>query len=230
MNTLVLEDVGYERRGKPLLADISLRLRPGRRTFILGPNGAGKTLLLRICHGLLPPTSGSLHWTGVSPRQAMVFQRPVMLRRSTLANVTYPLEVAGVPRRQRERRARDALAGFGLEALAERPARLLSGGEQQRLALARCWALAPDVLFLDEPTASLDPASTAAIEAAVRRFHEAGVHIVMSSHDLGQARRLADEIVFLNHGRLVEHASADDFFKAPASAPARSFVAGELVL
>lgn len=230
MNLLTLDNIGYRRHGTSLLANISLALAAGRRTVVMGPNGAGKTLLLRLCHGLLAPTSGHIRWAGAPPRQAMVFQRPVMLRRSALANIVYALEVAGVPRAHRASRARDALADLGLGHLAERPARLLSGGEQQRLALARCWALAPDVLFLDEPTASLDPASTAAIEAAVRRFHEAGASVVMSTHDLGQARRLADDIVFLHGGRLQEQTPAEAFFDAPRSEPGQRFVAGELVL
>lgn len=230
MNLLSLEGIGYSRHGMPLLADISLQLPAGRRSFVMGPNGAGKTLLLRICHGLIRPSAGRLQWTGPRPRQAMVFQRPVMLRRSALANVTYALEIAGVPRSRRAARARAALAELGLQRLAERPARVLSGGEQQRLALARCWALAPDVLFLDEPTAALDPASTAAIETAVRRFHETGVTIVMSSHDLGQAGRLADDVIFLHGGRLQEHTTAERFFASPATERGRRFVAGDLVL
>jgi len=230
MKLLTLDRVGCRRRGNALLADVSLTLTAGARTLLLGPNGAGKTLLLRLCHGLLAPSCGHIRWHGAPPRQAMVFQRPVMLRRSALANVVYALEVAGVPRAHRIRRAREALADLGLAGLAGRPARLLSGGEQQRLALARCWALAPDVLFLDEPTAALDPASSAAIENAIHRFHDAGVSIVMSTHDLGQARRLADDVVFLLGGRLLEHTAATRFFERPETSAAQRFVGGELVL
>jgi len=230
MKLLTLDGVGCRRRGNALLADVSLTLTAGTRTLLLGPNGAGKTLLLRLCHGLLTPSCGHIRWHGAPPRQAMVFQRPVMLRRSALANVVYALEVAGVPRAHRIRRAREALADLGLAGLAGRPARLLSGGEQQRLALARCWALAPDVLFLDEPTAALDPASSAAIENAIHRFHDAGVSIVMSTHDLGQARRLADDVVFLLGGRLLEHTAATRFFERPETSAAQRFVGGELVL
>lgn len=230
MSAFVLEAVGYRHRGHSLLADISLQLDASGRTLILGPNGAGKTLLLRICHGLLRPTEGVVRWTDGVPRQAMVFQRPVLLRRSALANIEYALAVSGVDRRERANRASAALAEFGLEHLAGRSARILSGGEQQRLALARCWALRPAVVFLDEPTAFLDPASTAAIESAIGRFHAAGVKVVMTTHDLGQARRLADDVVFLHQGRLQEQTAAGDFFHTPSTAPARRFVAGEIVL
>ena len=158
-----------------------------------------------------------------------MFQRPVLLRRSAAANVTYALAVAGVPRAERRRRVHAALDRWGSRRIADRPARVLSGGEQQRLALARAWALAPKVLFLDEPTANLDPAATRAIEAVIAAMGAAGVKIVMTTHDLGQARRHADEIVFLHQGRLIEHADAARFFARPGTPEARAFVAGELL-
>jgi tungstate transport system ATP-binding protein len=235
---LELDAVTFVASGETLLAPLSLRLDHGSRTVVLGPNGAGKSLLMRLCHGLLPPTMGKIRWgNGAGPlpeavvrrRQAMVFQRPVMLRRSALRNVTYALAAAGVPWRQRRPRAEAALERFGLSQLASRPARVLSGGEQQRLALARAWALDPEVLFLDEPTASLDPTATRAFEAALGVFHEHGTKFVMATHDLGQARRLADEVLFLCRGRLLEHTPADDFFNGPRSAEARAFLQGEIV-
>jgi tungstate transport system ATP-binding protein len=228
---LVIDAVSYRLGGRPLLESISARLGHGPRTIILGPNGAGKSLLLRICHGLLAPTEGSVTWSrrDTRHRHAMVFQRPVMLRRSALANVAYPLTLAGLPRRLRNARAIEALAHFGLAEIAGRPARVLSGGEQQRLALARAWVMRPEVLFLDEPTSSLDPAATFAVEQAVRDFHAAGTKVVMSTHDLGQANRLADEVLFLFRGRLIEHAEAETFFRAPSSPQARAFLAGELI-
>jgi tungstate transport system ATP-binding protein len=234
---LVLEQVGFVRRGQALLDGVSLRFDTTGKTVILGPNGAGKSLLMRICHGLLEPTSGRVRWSGsasadpvaVRRSQAMVFQRPVMLRRSALDNVAYALSVQGVARGEAAMRATEALDHFGLAALASRPARVLSGGEQQRLALARAWVLEPEILFLDEPTASLDPAATRAVEEAVADFHEAGIRIVMTTHDLGQAHRLADDIVFLCGGRVLEHASAAHFFAAPQSSEALAFLRGELV-
>jgi len=235
---LELDEVGYTVAGRSLLDGISARLEAGSRTIVLGPNGAGKSLLLRLCHGLLVPSSGWVRWGGgghslagevTARRQAMVFQRPVLLRRSVVANIRYVLALAGIARRRRQALAMDSLSRFGLRDLAFRPARVLSGGEQQRLALARAWVVEPDVLFLDEPTSSLDPAATLAVEMAIQDFHAAGTKIVMTTHDLGQARRLADEVLFLSRGRLVEVSPAARFFKGPASAQARAFLAGELV-
>lgn len=228
--TLALEGVGFAHRGQPLLHPLDLRLEGCHRTLVMGPNGAGKSLLMRLAHGLLTPTHGRVSWEGHPPRQAMVFQRPVLLKRSALANLTYALAISGMPRRRRKALAREALARFGLAALEKRPARVLSGGEQQRLALARAWLLDPEVLFLDEPTSALDPAAIKAVEDAVRDFHRRGTRIVMSSHDLHQARRLADDVLFLCRGHLIEHTDAETFFQAPASSRARAFIRGELVL
>ena len=182
---------------------------------------------------LAAPSAGEVRWSAVEAdcaprRQAMVFQRPVMLRRSALANVEYALKAAQVPRAERRKRALDALRHVGLERIAGSPARRLSGGEQQRLALARAWALRPEVLFLDEPTASLDPSAAREVEAIVQAIHEAGTKIVMSTHNLGQARRIADEILFLHAGRLVERAPVERFFAQPASPEASAFIKGEL--
>ena len=211
------------------LDGLTLEIRPGLRTVVLGANGAGKSVLLRALHGLIAPTSGRIEWAGgTPPRQAMVFQRPVMLRRSALANVTYALAVNGVRAAEREPRARQALARVGLEALAHRPARVMSGGEQQRLALARAWALAPRILFLDEPTASLDPGAAAEVERVIAAIAADGTRLVMTTHNLGQARRLADEIVFIHRGRATEATPAARFFAGPDSDPAREFLKGEL--
>ncbi|MEQ6918163.1 ATP-binding cassette domain-containing protein [Halomonas aquatica] len=226
---LALEGVGFHHRGQSLLHPVDLRLEGCRRTLIMGPNGAGKSLLMRLAHGLLAPTVGRVRWEGRLPRQAMVFQRPVLLRRSALANLTYVLAIHGTPRRQRKSLARQALERFGLAALETRPARVLSGGEQQRLSLARAWLVEPEVLFLDEPTSALDPAAIKAVEDAVNDFHRRGTRIVMTSHDLNQARRLADDIVLLFDGRLIEHCPAETFFTAPASAEARAFIRGERI-
>lgn len=230
---LELRNVSFMRSGKVLLDHSNLMLTPQGRTIIIGPNGAGKSLLMRLAHGLLKPSSGAIvcrHNGSGTPRQAMVFQRPVLLRRSSLANVTHALALRGVPRRIRRSQAEQALARFGLTHLAQRPARILSGGEQQRLALARAWALEPDILFLDEPSSALDPAATKAVEDAINVFFRKGTKIVMTTHDLGQARRLADEVVFMCCGRILEHSPAASFFDAPATAAAAAFLRGELVL
>ena len=230
---LRLTDVIFFAGGRRIIDGVSLTLEAGARTVIVGPNGAGKSVLLRLCHGLLQPTSGTIQWQapelpGAPRRQAMVFQRPMLLRRSALANVGYALRVARVPRRRRAERAREALGQVGLTALARRPARVLSGGEQQRLALARVWALRPELLFLDEPTASLDPGATQEIERVILALHGAGTKIVMVTHNLGQARRLGDEILFLHQGRALERAPADRFFLRPESREAAQFLQGQL--
>ena len=233
MLPLILENVSYAARGRTLIDSVSCEFTPGPRTVILGPNGAGKSVLMRLCHGLLTPTSGRIVWRGSRderrPRaQAMVFQRPVMLRRSALGNVTYGLKLAGVSRAERDRRAEEVLEAVGLSAAAHRPARVLSGGEQQKLALARAWALTPEVLFLDEPTANLDPGATREVETIVALIHASGTKIVMTTHNLGQARRLGDDILFIAGGRLAEHAPVERFFAQPSTAEAAAFIKGEL--
>jgi tungstate transport system ATP-binding protein len=230
---LRLDRIVFEVGPRRIIDGISMRLDAGPRTVILGPNGAGKSVLLRLCHGLLAPTGGSIAWNapeiaGGPRRQAMVFQRPVMLRRSALGNVTYALKLAGVASGERDERAIEALRRVGLESSAQHSARVLSGGEQQRLALARVWALRPEILFLDEPTASLDPGATHEVEKVILALHTAGTKIVMVTHNLGQAHRMGDEILFLHQGRLVERAPADRFFKHPASPEAAQFLEGEL--
>lgn len=230
---LTLEHVGFVAGGRAILADVNLEVAAGLRTVILGPNGAGKSVLMRICHGLLAPTSGTVRWAhperpGEPRRQAMVFQRPVLLRRTALGNLTFALAVAGAPRGEREARARAALDRVGLGAVAHRSARVLSGGEQQRLALARAWMLEPEVLFLDEPTANLDPGATREIESIVQSIHASGTKIVMITHNLGQAQRLGDEVLFVDRGRIAERAPVERFFRQPATAEADAFLKGEL--
>jgi tungstate transport system ATP-binding protein len=231
---LVLQEVCFEAAGQYLIDHISCLLEAQPCTIVLGPNGAGKSLLLRLCHGLIRASSGSILWHGMDVGaarryQAMVFQRPVLLRRSVAANVGYALRIRRMPRRQRQALLSEALEQAGLGTLAGRPARRLSGGEQQRLALARAWVLKPQVLLLDEPTASLDPAATQAVETLLAQIAKTGTKIIMTTHDLGQARRLADEVLFLHRGRLLEHAPAGEFFSRPQSKEAAAFLAGRLV-
>jgi tungstate transport system ATP-binding protein len=217
--------------GHTALDGVDLALHAARRAVVLGANGAGKSVLLRTLHGLIAPTAGAVTWAGSPARptaQAMVFQRPVVLRRPALANIEYALAVNGIASAERSRRAREALQLVGLSHLADRQARVLSGGEQQRLALARAWALRPRVLFLDEPTASLDPAAASEVERVIGEIHGAGTGIVMTTHHLGLARRLADEILFLHEGRLTEQTPADRFFTTPRSPEASRFLKGEL--
>ena len=230
---IVLDKVTYAVRGNPILTDLSLSIAPGAPTVLIGPNGAGKTTLLRMLMGLILPSHGSVTRGGrdaTPERCAIVFQRPAMLRRSAAGNLRYALAAAGLARADRAARCSELLALVGLSELADRPARKLSGGEQQQLALARALAKDPAVLLLDEPTASLDPAATKSIEDMIREIAARGIKVVMSTHDLGEARRLAGEVVLLHRGRTIETASASDFFTVPRSHEAKKFAAGELLI
>jgi tungstate transport system ATP-binding protein len=228
------ENVSFAVRDTRVITALEWAIGGTGTTALIGPNGAGKTTLLRIAMGLIRPTSGRVTWGGrenVAPtRRAFVFQRPAMLRRSAAANIRYALAAAGVPRAERSTRSTALLTQVGLEGLGERAARQLSGGEQQRLALARALARDPAVLFLDEPTASLDPASTKSIEDIVRTIAARGVRVVLSTHDLGQARRLAGEVVLMHRGRIVEAGTAGAFFESPNTDEARRFINGDLLI
>jgi tungstate transport system ATP-binding protein len=217
-----------------ILDNIALTLAPGAPTVLIGPNGSGKTTLLRTAMGLVAPTRGRITWGGrenVPPlKRAIVFQRPAMLRRTAGANIRFALSAAGIPRAEHTRRTGELLELVGLGSLADRAARRLSGGEQQRLALARALARDPAVLFLDEPTASLDPVATKAVEDIIRAVSQRNIKVVMATHDLGEARRLAGDIVMLHRGRVVETGAAASFLDAPQTAEARVFLAGELLI
>ena len=231
---IMFVDVEIVAGGVTILDRITLTLSAGAPTMLIGPNGSGKTTLLRAAMGLLPISRGFITWggreTSLPTRRAILFQRPAMLRRSAAGNIHYALAAAGLPRAERASRTTQLLTDVGLENLARRPARRLSGGEQQRLALARALARDPAVLFLDEPTASLDPAATKAIEDIVRAVTARGVKVVMSTHDIGQAKRLAGDVVLLHRGRLIENSPAADFFTEPRSEEGRKFIAGELLV
>jgi tungstate transport system ATP-binding protein len=231
---IAFEDVTLVAGAVTLLDRVTMTLKQGDPTVLVGPNGAGKTTLLRLAMGLLEPSRGSITWAGRphSPptRRAIVLQRPTMLRRSTVANIAYALSAANVPRARHAATIAELLALVGLDHAGERPARRLSAGEQHRLALARALARDPAVLFLDEPTASLDPASTKAMEDVIRTVSRRGIKVVMSTHDLGEARRLAGEVVLLHRGRVIEVGAARPFFEAPRTEEARKFIAGELLV
>ncbi|MDX2309159.1 MAG: ATP-binding cassette domain-containing protein [Hyphomicrobium sp.] len=224
------------RGGRRVLDEFSLTVgdAPGL-VAILGPNGAGKTLALRVLAGLIMPDKGQVTWAGHPPdrsrvrRIGVVFQRPVMLKRSALENVAYALRVAGASRSDAVARAAAALEDAGLLTLAHSPARRLSGGEQQRLALARAMALDPELLFLDEPTANVDPASMAAIEDRLACATKRGLRIALVTQNIAQARRLADRVIFMHRGRVGEDGDAASFFAGPATDAARRYVAGEIV-
>jgi len=231
---LTVKGVRFERNGRALLDNIDFTLEGGRIQVILGPNGAGKSLLLRILHGLIPADSGTVDWSGRDPAAAqpdlgMVLQHPIMLRRSVLANLTFALARHQVPRRERRELALEALQRAELDQLAHQPAPRLSGGEAQRLAIVRAWAQRPKVLFFDEPCANLDPRSTLKIEQLIREIHASGTQIVLTTHDLAQARRLAEKVLFVASGRIQEHTSAETFFKSPRSAEAAAYLDGQLL-
>lgn len=231
---VVLDKVSLTAGPTTIVDRLSLTLNPGAPTLIVGPNGSGKTSLLRLCMGLAAPSAGRISWGGRDNapmnRRAMLLQRPVMLRRTAAANVAYALAQAGVSYRLRAGRIEALLARVGLSELAQRPARKLSGGEQQRLALARALARDPELLLLDEPTASLDPASTRSVEEIILSAAQSGIKIVMASHDLGQVRRLAGDVVFLLRGAVCEQGAAHDVLNRPATPEAAAFLRGDLVI
>jgi tungstate transport system ATP-binding protein len=229
---LTVKDITFEVSGKRLLDGVSFTLPKGGITAVIGPNGAGKSLTLRICHSLIAPSAGEVRWregaaSAGRKRHAMVFQRPVMLRRSALANLTHALNAVGAT--DAGTRAADALARFGLSEFSARPARLLSGGEQQRLAIARAWALDPEMLFLDEPSSQLDPGATRQIEEMIANLASEGMTILMATHDLAQARRLSQRVLFFHCGKIVEDAPAGRFWNQPETKEGRAFIAGDLL-
>ncbi len=225
---LDLRDVSIDFGRVPALADCNLRISAGERVALVGANGSGKSTLLRCLHGLLPPSRGQ-RLVPVAARQAMLFQRPYMLRASVQNNVALGSWLGGQPWRQSREQALAALAQVGLADLAQRPAKTLSGGQQQRLALARAWALQPEVLLLDEPTASLDPSAKREVEALMAEFAASGMTLIFSSHNLGQVKRLASRVLYLEHGRLVADTSCHAFYNELLPQAAAQFLKGELV-
>ena len=234
---LVLRALAFSAAGRTIVQPATLALPLAGRTVILGPNGAGKSTLLQLMHGMLDAGEGTVRIasarSGERPVAAhdlgFVLQRPVMLARSVRDNILHALAVRGVADPDRGAAAQRALDRVGLASFGERPARRLSGGEQQRLAIARAIAASPACLLLDEPTAHLDPGATAAIERLLQDLSDAGLGVIMSTHDLGQARRLAERILFMHRGAVVEFADARPFFDAPSTDIARRFLAGQLL-
>ena len=230
---LVARGLEFGINGRKIIKDVSFWIGSSGRTVILGPNGAGKSVMLRLCHGLLKPTRGEIRWGDLSvaearEQQAMASQHPVLLRRTVTGNLMHVLRVKGVPRGERQALVEAALEQAGLAGLGGRAARTLSGGQQQRLAIARAFVLRPKVLLLDEPTANLDPAAVRGVEELIGVIGAAGTKILLTTHDIAQARRLAADVMFLNDGRLLEHAPAAEFFTSPKDPAAAGFLAGEL--
>jgi tungstate transport system ATP-binding protein len=209
---------------------VDLRIAPGERVALIGANGSGKSTLLRVLHGLLRPSAGTVLRDGAM-RQAMVFQRPFALRMSALSNVALALWLRGTRWKTAKEQALEALGRVDLAAIALRNARTLSGGQLQRLALARAWSLQPDVLLLDEPTASLDPHAKREVEALMAEFAVSGTTLVFASHNLGQVKRLATRVVYMEQGRVLADLPVQAFFHGPlgeTSREAELFVKGEL--
>ncbi len=227
-----LERVWLRYGGLEALCDVNLRIAPGERIAFVGANGSGKSSLLRVLHGLLAPSQGRRlqcsAGDGRALRFAMLFQRPFLLRLSVQANVRLALWLGGVRGGAAKARCAEALHRVGLSGLARRPAPSLSGGQQQRLALARAWALQPDVLLLDEPTASLDPSAKREVESLLAEFSQQGMTLLMASHNLGQVKRLAERVVYLEHGRVLADAPMLQFFEGAVAPEARLFLRGEL--
>ncbi|MEM8877361.1 MAG: ATP-binding cassette domain-containing protein [Pseudomonadota bacterium] len=240
---LTLNGLVFRAGGRPLLDGLTAQMSAHAKTVVLGPNGAGKSLTLRAIQGLIDCDEGEVAFlrgeTAAAPISALhkreggvgiVFQKPVLFRRTVRANLIHALKAAGIDRSERDMRATILLRMAGLEPIAERSARVLSGGEQQKLSIVRALAASPSVLLLDEPTASLDPRATHDIENLIVKARSEGVKIVLVTHDLGQAKRLADEVLFIHQGRATELTVAADFFAKPRSPEARAYLDGELLL
>ncbi|WP_435139982.1 ATP-binding cassette domain-containing protein [Pseudopelagicola sp. nBUS_19] len=230
---LIVKNASVRRGRKVLIGPVTLTLAPTGLTVIMGPNGAGKSTLLRLLHGMERVSGGSIHWQVSEPearkRQSFVFQTPIMMRRKAIDNVAYPLLVHGVDRRLARQKAIDWLDRVGLSDSADKQAPVLSGGERQKLALARALIRDPDILFLDEPCANLDGRATRELEDLVLAAYENGTRIVMATHDIGQARRLARDVLFIYRGKVHEAALAPLFFSDPQTREARAFVRGDIV-
>jgi len=225
---LCLNKVSYSHDRGKALHETSLDIQKYRTTVILGPNGAGKSILLKLCHGLISPTSGEIISQDKNANYAMVFPKATFLRRTTLQNLTYVLDLMGVKDDKKLSKAEAALKEFSMDKFGDHSARLLSSGEKQRLSLIRALLLEPDILFLDEPTSNLDPQATATLENMISKSHDNKMTIVMATHDLMQAKRLADQIIFIENGCVVEISETAAFFENPKSEQGQKFIEGRL--
>ncbi|MBT5186514.1 MAG: ATP-binding cassette domain-containing protein [Kordiimonadaceae bacterium] len=225
---LSLHNVTYSHEKGKALNETSLEIHKAKTTVILGPNGAGKSILLKLCHGLLLPSSGIIITQNNYDNCAMVFPKPTLLRRTVLQNITYILELMGVKEAEQASIAENALKEFSMDKYKNHPARQLSSGEKQRLSLIRALLLKPNILYLDEPTANLDPQATRILEDMILKSHENKMTILMATHDLMQAKRLAEYIIFIENGTIIETSKADDFFNNPSTEKAKNFIEGRL--
>ena len=231
---LRLDKVNYSIDNKALIEDFSVEIQSPGISIILGHNGAGKSLLLKLLHGVLQPSSGSIHWQQQTPDsqqywRTLVLQNPSFFDRSVRFHLEFVLSISQIEKTQQQERIEQALAVCGLSELQKRKVSSLSGGEIQRLSLARAWVLRPKVLLLDEPTVALDPPAAYQFETLVKQFRDSGSKIIMTTHDIPQAQRLADEVIFIYQGKLAEQADATSFFQAPASSIAQHYLSGQLI-
>jgi len=220
-------------QGKQILGPVDLTLGVSGVTMLIGPNGAGKTTLLRLIHGLQRQSAGAQDWAvpveDARAAQAFIFQHPTLMRRSVLDNIAYPLRLRGVSRKQARAQADHWAGRCGVGDHLDQPASSLSGGERQKLALARALIRAPEMLILDEPTAHLDGRSTREVEAILLDAVARDTRLLMATHDMGQARRLGTEVVFLHNGTVVETGPASEFFKAPQTKETNAFLNGDIL-
>ena len=231
---LLMQDVTYKTQGAVLINNINLQITSSGSTIILGHNGSGKSLLLKLLHGVIQPSSGLVSWNNLTPItnqywRTFLLQRPTFFNRSVLFNIEFVLRIADIPSNERKERYEQALEICGLTDLRNRSAHSLSGGELQKLSLARAWVLRPSVVLLDEPTVALDPPSVIGFEDIIQQFKQSHTKVIMTTHDLAQAKRLADEIVFIDRGEILEQSNAEKFFSGPTSSQAQNFISGKLL-
>jgi tungstate transport system ATP-binding protein len=230
---LKVENACVEKRGNRIVGPIDLEISQKGFTIIMGPNGSGKTSLLRLLHGLENPRGGSLDWNGSTEtaqlHQSFVFQTPIMLRRTAIENIIYPLILRNIPKDEALKIAKEWIGKINLEKSTDINARFLSGGEKQKLAIARALTTKPQLLFLDEPTANLDGSATREIEALLQETHKAGTRIIMTTHNIGQGKRLAEDVMFIYRGNILETSNAKQFFKKPQTKEAQAFIDGDIL-
>lgn len=231
---LAIESAVVTKQGTRIIGPVSLTLDGVGCSILMGPNGSGKTTLLRLMHGLEKAKKGNVRWQGnkseIYQKQSFVFQTPVVMRRSVAENIAYPLTVRGLSWKDALKEAAFWIEEVGLKDSRQKEARVLSGGEKQKLAMARALISRPEVLFLDEPSTNLDGASTFEIESLIVKAQNNGTRIVMATHDFGQARRLATDIIFMYHGSIHEHAINGDFFSGPKTEEAKAFIRGDILI
>ena len=230
---LLTKDITYKVNGTKLINGISLEVNTHGSTIILGHNGSGKSLLLKLLHGVIAPSSGQVTWNNHTPTtkqhwRTFLLQTPTFFKQTALYNIEFVLRIAGIPTSEHKKRCQQALEICGLTNISHRNTHSLSGGELQKLSLARAWVLNPCVVLLDEPTVALDPPSVLGFENIIHRFKQSDTKVIMTTHDLAQAKRLADEIIFIDAGKVIEQSSAEKFFLGPQSTQAKNFISGEL--